>query len=282
MRGWGRQSVVPGVPLDRPCAGRPLAVRSRGGPWRPTRVPQVALSHSPRSGARPPHLRRRFLGVGLVWPHPVGAPLRFSVPLSPLPVCRSPRPRPSVSGFLGPPRPRSFARFAGACPPPQPSHAGRGGAPVTPAAPPLRCARPSAGGVPGLPPAGRSPCPHRPASPTPLGRVDRWTPRARVCHAGCGLGGLATVEEGGPPPSSPTLVDLDCVRLGILAEGGRGRSVSRPSERLLEAPLPAASPWGSSCSPAQNPTHPGPIPLLPAQPAPRARSAQRTSWWLRW
>ena len=36
--GGGRQSVVPGVRWDRPCAGRPPAVRSRGGPWRPTRA----------------------------------------------------------------------------------------------------------------------------------------------------------------------------------------------------------------------------------------------------
>ena len=121
--GGGCQSVVPSG-----AAGPPLRGRASGGEiprWalaansRP--LPRVALSRSPRGGARPPHLRRRFHGAGLAWPHPVGAPLRLSVRLSPLAVCCSPGPRPGVSRFPGPPRP----------PPPAPTaHASR---PHTPA-----------------------------------------------------------------------------------------------------------------------------------------------------
>ena len=100
----GRQSVVPGVRWDRPCAGRPPAVRSRGGPWRPTRA-----SPCPSTGrfepcpsrwrAAAPPTPPLFRGVGLAWPHPVGAPLRLSVRLSPLAVCCLPGPRPGVSRF---------------------------------------------------------------------------------------------------------------------------------------------------------------------------------------
>ena len=102
--GGGRQSVVPGVRWDRPCAGRPPAVRSRGGPWRPTRA-----SPCPSTGrfepcpsrwrAAAPPTPPLFRGVGLAWPHPVGAPLRLSVRLSPLAVCCLPGPRPGVSRF---------------------------------------------------------------------------------------------------------------------------------------------------------------------------------------
>ena len=79
-------------------------MRSRGGPWRPTRA-----SPCPSTGrfepcpsrwrAAAPPTPPLFRGVGLAWPHPVGAPLRLSVRLSPLAVCCLPGPRPGVSRF---------------------------------------------------------------------------------------------------------------------------------------------------------------------------------------
>ena len=64
-------------------------MRSRGGPWRPTRA-----SPCPSTGrfepcpsrwrAAAPPTPPLFRGVGLAWPHPVGAPLRLSVRLSPV------------------------------------------------------------------------------------------------------------------------------------------------------------------------------------------------------
>ena len=143
-------------------------------------------------------------------------------------------------------------------------------------APPPRCARPSAGRVPGLapPPAGRSPCPRRPASPAPLwgGWTDGRRGRASavpvvVARAGRGGGGR---KEGGPPPSSSrrttpalplvpparwrrraaTLADPRARRaVGHPRRGrDRGGRVSRPGERPSRPPPPpglrASSPHG--------------------------------------
>ena len=150
---------VSGAPVRRPgrAVGPPLCWEASGGEiprWAPAADsrfprPRVALSPAPRGGARPPRLHRPFRGVGLAWPHPVGALLRLSVRLSPLAVCRSPGPRPGVSRFPGPPRSRSAARFAAACPPP-PSRAGRGGALVIfpPPRPPAQVRSPERGSGP--------------------------------------------------------------------------------------------------------------------------------------
>lgn len=91
------------------------------------------------------------------------------------------------------------------------------------------------------------------------------------------------VEEGGPPPSSPTLVDLDCVRdwASSLRAGGGGR-VSRPSERLPEAPLPAASPWGSSCSPPRTQCIQGLSPCSQHNRLLVLAPLSGLPWWLRW
>lgn len=121
----GASSVRMGAPVHLPgrAAGPPLcweASCSEIPRWAlaaDSRPPQVAFSHSPRGGARPSHLRRRFRGVGLAWPHPVGARLSPSVRLSLLAACCSLVQRPGVSRFPGPPRPQSVARFATAGPP---------------------------------------------------------------------------------------------------------------------------------------------------------------------
>ena len=79
-------------------------MRSRGGPWRPTRASPCPSTgrFEPRPSrwrAAAPPTPPLFRGVGLAWPHPVGAPLRLSVRLSPLAVCCLPGPRPGVSRF---------------------------------------------------------------------------------------------------------------------------------------------------------------------------------------
>lgn len=243
------------VPRDRPCAGR-----ASGGEiprWAPAAdsrpLRRVALGRSPRGGARPPHLRHRLRGVGPARPHPVGAPLRPSVrpPRSPRRLLLPGAVCPGVPRFPGPPRPRSVARVAAAAaaavvacwtrgrPRPDALARARDGSPVSP------------------PPAGRSPCPRRPASPAPLwgGWTDGRRGRASavpvvVARAGRGGGGR---KEGGPPPSSSrrttpalplvpparwrrraaTLADPRARRaVGHPRRGrDRGGRVSRPGER---------------------------------------------------
>ena len=279
---------VSGAPVRRPgrAVGPPLCWEASGGEiprWAPAADsrfprPRVALSPAPRGGARPPRLHRPFRGVGLAWPHPVGALLRLSVRLSPLAVCRSPGPRPGVSRFPGPPRSRSAARFAAACPPP-PSRAGRGGALVIfpPPRPPAQVRSPERGSGPrSCPPrAGR-----RVSSPAGIprpsgagvmdGRRGRASAVRGVALAGGvppppplrgwgggrargGVGGAGVEGEGAPPPSpSPSsslravaAVRCDprgpraCARSGVLAAARDGGGrVSRPGERLPATALP--------------------------------------------
>ena len=225
---------VSGAPVRRPgrAVGPPLCWEASGGEiprWAPAADsrfprPRVALSPAPRGGARPPRLHRPFRGVGLAWPHPVGALLRLSVRLSPLAVCRSPGPRPGVSRFPGPPRSRSAARFAAACPPP-PSRAGRGGALVIfpPPRPPAQVRSPERGSGPrSCPPrAGRRVLAGR--HPPPLwGGCDGRTPRARVGRPRCGLG------RGSPPAPPPSGGGwrAGSRRCGRCGGGGRGGSAA--------------------------------------------------------
>lgn len=250
------------VPRDRPCAGR-----ASGGEiprWAPAAdsrpLRRVALGRSPRGGARPPHLRHRLRGVGPARPHPVGAPLRPSVRLGPLAVCCSPGPCAPVCLASRARRGPDPSPVSPPPPPPPSSRAGRGGAPA-----PMRL--PERGTGPrSCPPAGRSPCPRRPASPAPLwgGWTDGRRGRASavpgvVARAGRGGGGR---KEGGPPPSSSrrttpalplvpparwrrraaTLADPRARRaVGHPRRGrDRGGRVSRPGQRPSRPPPPAS------------------------------------------
>lgn len=238
------------------------------------------MSHAPRGGARPPHQHR---------PCSVALASRGRTPSVPLSVCpsasvRSPsaasRGRALVCLASGPaavpircPFRRRLSVAAVACwtrgssrdlPPPPPR---RG--------PPLRCARPSAGRVPGLahrgPVAVSSPAgvPRPSGAGVTAGRRGRASAVRGVAlavvesppgRAGSRWGGAgAGVEgEGAPPPSpSPSsalravaAVRCDprgpraCARSGVPAaarDGGRGRA-SRPGERPpATPPLPPGS-----------------------------------------
>lgn len=326
-------------PVLRPgcAAGPPLCWEASGG-----EIPRCALaagslppapavlSRRPRGGARPPRLCRRFRGFGLRWLHPVGAPLRPSVRLSArlgplLPVCCSPGPRPGASRFPGVPRPGSVVRFAAARPPTSP-RAGRGvggGAPVAlplpPTSPPRRAPHPDPVGSarvrvgsPGLPAAGRSPCPRRPASPAPLGpggRTDAAGASAvpgvvrpggvdpgpsPAAAAGAGRGsrrgrgvGWRRSRARRPPPlvsstrrrrrrRAATLAGRGCaVRWGHPRRGWGGGEAGRPFGRSVGFPGPSSSPLPRLAGPPARAWRPGPPSTprpLPARPAPRARS----------
>lgn len=287
-------------------------MRSRGAPWRPARstpAPAV-LSRRPRGGARPPRLCRRFRGFGLRWLHPVGAPLRPSVRLSArlgplLPVCCSPGPRPGASRFPGVPRPGSVVRFAAARPPtsPRAGRGGGGGAPVAlplpPTSPPRRAPHPAPVGSarvrvgsPGLPAAGRSPCPRRPASPAPLGPGGRTDAAGASAVPGVvrpggvdpgpvsrgrrrGGAGLATgagggvEEESGPPPSSPRF--LHAVAAAAARRDPRGTRV----RCAMGAPSPRVGGRGgrSSVRPVGRVSRP----LLVPASSPRGSSGSRVA-----
>lgn len=278
VAGGGRQSVVPGwCRGTAPVPGGPVAVRSRGGPRRPTRVPSPgSLWAVPLAVAR----GHPTSAAGRV----VSAP-RGRIPSVPLSVC----PSASVPSPSAAPRGRAPACLAsrarrGPDPspvssPPPPSRAGRGGAPA-----PVRS--PERGtGVPGLAPprAGRRVLAARPPPPRSGagGRTDAEGAR-RPSPVWPGPGGVVEEEgeEGGPPPSSSrrtpppalplvpparwrrraaTLADPRVRRaVGHPRRGrDRGGRVSRPGERPSRPaprPLPASSPRGVSrlCPPPRS------------------------------
>lgn len=123
-----------------------VALVSRG------RTPSVPLSVRPSASVRSPSAAPRGPRPGVSrFPGPAAAPIRC-------PLCRCRRLSADVVA--------GWARGSARDPPHPPTS-------PPPPRPPLRCALPSAGRVPGLPPAGRSPCPRRPASPAPLGWAGR-------------------------------------------------------------------------------------------------------------
>lgn len=181
-----------------PVPGGPLAVRSRGGPRRPTRVPSagslwavplaVARGHpTSATGCVVSAPRGRTPSVPLSVRPSASVPSPSAAPRGRVPRCAS-LPGPAAAPIRRPCRRRRRRRRRRV---------------LDEGAPPPRCARPSAGRVPGLaPPRGPVAVSSPPGLPRPaLGWVDGWTPRARVGRPRRGGPGRAgwRREKGGWP-----------------------------------------------------------------------------------